>query len=130
MRRLLRIAKWLLALVIFAIAAAIGWIYESPPQLFRVASGYSAKIVCSNVFIAGRDPDQVLAVDVQAPGHPLLKFVTVSVDRDKKVVSAGLFGLIAKSTAVARDGFGCTTVPDGKLDAVAPVPAAEAAPPR
>ena len=52
MRTGLRIAKWLLALGIFAIAAAIGWVYVSPPQLFRVASGYSAKIVCSNAFIA------------------------------------------------------------------------------
>ena len=131
MRTGLRIAKWLLALGIFVIAAAIGWVYVSPPQLFRVASGYSAKIVCSNAFIAARDPEQVLEVDVQAPGHPLLKFVTVSVDRDRKVVSAGLFfGLIGKRMAVARDGFGCTTVPDGKLDAVVPVPAAEAVPPQ
>lgn len=118
MRRLLRIAKWVLALVVLAICAATGWMYVSPPELFRVGSGYSAKIVCSNVFIAGRDPEQVLAVDVQAPGHPLLKLMRVSVDRERKVVSAGLFGLIGKGMAVARDGFGCSTVPDGNLEAV------------
>ena len=56
-----------------AIAGAAGWLYFAPPELIRVAAGYSAKIVCSNVFIAGRDADEVLRVDVQAPGHPLLR---------------------------------------------------------
>ena len=69
MRMILKVGKWLLALIIFALAALAGWIYQSPPELVRVASSYSAKIVCSNVFIAGRDPDEVLAIDVQAPGH-------------------------------------------------------------
>jgi CubicO group peptidase (beta-lactamase class C family) len=128
MRTGLRIAKWVLALAILVIAAAVGWMYESPPELIRVASGYSAKIVCSNVFVAGRDPNQVLQVDVQAPGHPMLKFMIVSVERDKKVVSASLLGLIGKGMAVARDGFGCSNVPDGRLDAVLPLPGLEAGP--
>jgi CubicO group peptidase (beta-lactamase class C family) len=121
MRKARRIAKWLLALVVLAIVAAIGWLYIAPPELIRVASGYTAKIVCSNVFIAGRDPDQVLQVDVQAPGHPILKLMTVDVDRQAKVVRAGLFGFIGTGMAVARDGYGCTNVPDGNLDSVAPV---------
>ena len=82
MRMILKIGKWLLALVIFALAALAGWLYQSPPELVRVASGYSAKIVCSNVFLAGRDPDEVLAIDVQAPGHWLLGYMNVQVDRD------------------------------------------------
>ena len=77
MRRLLKIGKWLLALVIFAIAAAAGALYLSPPELICVAAGYSAKIVCSNVFIAGRDPGTVLEVDVQAPGHWILEYILV-----------------------------------------------------
>jgi CubicO group peptidase (beta-lactamase class C family) len=129
MRRLLKIGKWLLALVIFAIAAAAGALYQSPPELIRVAAGYSAKIVCSNVFIAGRDPDTVLKVDVQAPGHWILKYILVDVDREAKTVTAGLLGIFGKGTAVARDGFGCTSVPDEKPGDVLPVPGLEAAPP-
>ena len=123
MRTAMRIVRWVLALVIVAVAAAIGWFYVSPPELIRVGSGYSAKIVCSNVFIAGRDPEQVLALDVQAPGSPILKFMTVDVDRQAKVVRAGLFGLFGKGMAVARDGYGCSNVPDGNPDAVVPAPA-------
>ena len=93
---------------IVAVAAARRLALSSPPELIRVGAGYSAKIVCSNVFIAGRDPDEVLEVDVQAPGHPLLEYMDVDVDREAKTVTAGLLGIFGKGTAVARDGFGCT----------------------
>ncbi|BCG93755.1 serine hydrolase domain-containing protein [Mesorhizobium sp. 131-2-1] len=113
MRILVKTVKWLLGLVVLAIAALVAWLYVSPPELIRVGSGYSAKIVCSNVFIAGRDANEVLAVDVQAPGHPLLGLMRVSVDRERGMVSAGLFGVLGRSVAVARDGLGCASVPDG-----------------
>lgn len=47
---------------------AIVWLAVKPPELLRVGTGYAAKIVCSNVFIVGRDAASVLADDVQAPG--------------------------------------------------------------
>jgi CubicO group peptidase (beta-lactamase class C family) len=127
MRRVFRIARWLLVLVILAVVAAGIWLYVSPPDLIRVASGYTAKVVCSNVFIAGRDADEVLRIDVQAPGHPILKYMRIDVDREAKTVTAALFGLFGKGLAVARDGFGCTNVPDGNLAALMPVPAVEQA---
>ncbi|RWM14169.1 MAG: class C beta-lactamase-related serine hydrolase [Mesorhizobium sp.] len=113
MRAVVRFIKWLLGLVILAVVALFAWLYFAPPELIRVGSGYSAKIVCSNVFIAGRDPNQVLAVDVQAPGHPLLKLMKVSVDKERGLVSAGLLWVLGKSVAVERDGVGCASVPDG-----------------
>jgi CubicO group peptidase (beta-lactamase class C family) len=115
MRIVVKIGKWLLGLVVLAIAALFAWLYIAPPELIRVGSGYSAKIVCSNVFIAGRDANDVLAVDVQAPGHPLLRLMKVSVDKNRGTVSAGLLGLLGKSVAVARDGLGCASVPDGDV---------------
>ncbi|CAN7651867.1 serine hydrolase [Mesorhizobium amorphae] len=113
MRIVAKIVKWLLGLVVLAIAALFVWLYIAPPELIRVGSGYSAKIVCSNVFIAGRDANEVLAVDVQAPGHPLLRLMKVQVDKERGMVSAGLFGVLGRSVAVARDGLGCASVPDG-----------------
>lgn len=122
MQRMRKIGKWLLAVVIFVLAAIVGWMYQSPPELIRVAAGYSAKIICSNVILTDRDARQVLQVDVQAPGHPILKLMDFSVDRETRVITTGLFGIFGKGMAVARPGFGCTTVPDGRLDALAPVP--------
>ncbi|RAZ88320.1 6-aminohexanoate hydrolase [Mesorhizobium hawassense] len=113
MRAVVKFIKWLLGLVVLAVAALFAWLYFAPPELIRVGSGYSAKIVCSNVFIAGRDANQVLAVDVQAPGHPLLKLMKVSVDKERGLVSAGLLWVLGKSVAVERDGVGCASVPDG-----------------
>ncbi|RWD62861.1 MAG: class C beta-lactamase-related serine hydrolase [Mesorhizobium sp.] len=113
MRAVVRFIKWLLGLVVLAVVALFAWLYLAPPELIRVGSGYSAKIVCSNVFIAGRDPNEVLAVDVQAPGHPLLKLMKVSVDKQRGLVSAGLLWVLGKSVAVERDGVGCASVPDG-----------------
>lgn len=117
MQILLKFIKWLLGLAVLAAAILAGWLYFAPPELIRVGSGYAAKIVCSNVFIAGRDANDVLAVDVQAPGHPLLKLMRVSVDKEKGTVSAGLFGALGKSVAVAREGLGCASVPDGDIAA-------------
>ncbi|TIS55206.1 serine hydrolase [Mesorhizobium sp.] len=128
MRIILRIVKWLLGLVVLAVAALAAWLYVAPPELIRVGSGYSAKIICSNVFLAGRDANEVLAVDVQAPGHPLLRLMKVSVDKEKGTVSAGLFGVLGKSVAVVRDGLGCTSVPDGNTVAAKALVAAALTP--
>ena len=113
MRAVVKFIKWLLGLVVLAVAALFAWLYFAPPELIRVGSGYSAKIVCSNVFIAGRDAKEVLAVDVQAPGHPLLRLMKVSVDKERGLVSAGLLWVFGRSVAVERDGVGCASVPDG-----------------
>jgi CubicO group peptidase (beta-lactamase class C family) len=122
------------ALIVLLIALAL-FLWLKPPALLRVGANYSAKIVCSNVFLAGRDAEEVLRVDVQAPGIALLRLMRVSVDREHGVVRTGLLGFIGNGLAVARAGRGCTVLPDGKLDlsggakliAAAASPAADAA---
>ncbi|CAN7374869.1 serine hydrolase domain-containing protein [Neorhizobium tomejilense] len=113
MRLLVRFLKILCGVIVVGLIGLGIWLYTSPPELLRVGSGYSAKMVCSNVFIAGRDSSEVLAVDVQAPGHPLLKLMRVSVDRTEKRVHAALLGIFAGNDAVYRKGLGCAVVPDG-----------------
>jgi CubicO group peptidase (beta-lactamase class C family) len=131
MRLLGLLVKWLVILVLSAVVLLAGWLWFAPPDLIRVGTGYAAKIVCSNVFIAGRDPAEVLKVDVQAPGHPVLTLVSTKVDREARSVTASLLGLFGASTAAARDGLGCASVPGGDVAALAasPLPAlAPAAP--
>jgi CubicO group peptidase (beta-lactamase class C family) len=119
--------KWIGALLAILILAVFAWIGIAPPELLRVGTAYSAKIVCSNVFIAGRDAKEVLAVDVQAPGHPLLRTVSVSVDEGTKTVRARMFGYAAESVAVAREGLGCAVAPDGDVKSAGAFAAAPAA---
>jgi CubicO group peptidase (beta-lactamase class C family) len=110
------------------IAAVFTAAWIRPPALLRVAANYSAKIVCSNVFIAGRDPDQVLLQDVQAPGIWVLRWMRVSVDRGAGLVRAGLLGAIGDGLAVYRSGEGCAAVPDGRVEAARRGRASAAAP--
>ncbi len=123
------LVKWVIR-VLLALAAVVvvatGWILVFPPELLRVGTGYAAKIVCSNVFIAGRDADEVLREDVQAPGHPLLKLVAADVDIEGGVVRTAMLGMVAPSYAVHRAGLGCANVDETQISAVreqaAPVP--------
>ncbi len=110
-----RIAKWLAIGIAALVVLAGGWLYLAPPDIIRVGAGYSAKMVCSNVFLAGRAGSQVLAEDVQAPGHPILRLISIDVDRTEGTVTASMFGFIAPVTAVARPGTGCAVVPDGRI---------------
>ncbi|GCA51230.1 serine hydrolase domain-containing protein [Sinorhizobium meliloti] len=110
-----------------ALVGLVGWLALFPPELLKVGDGYAAKIVCSNVFLAGRDPQEVLAQDVQAPGHPLLKLVRVSVDREEQSVTARILGFAAPGRAVYRPGSGCANVSGGSAEAIAGMRGTESA---
>src|SRR5580704_13132788 len=111
------------ALLLLVGILALG-LWLKPPALLRVGANYTAKIVCSNVFMAGRDPEAVLRIDVQAPGISLLKAMRVSVDREQGIVRAGFLGFIGNGLATYRDGKGCTVLPDGRVEQQSPQSAA------
>ena len=112
MRVGVRVAATALALAALAACAALA-LRTHPPALLRIGANYAAQIVCSNVFLAGRDPEEVLQTDVQAPGSPLLRLIRISIDRRRGVVRANLFGFIGGGVSVERPGRGCTAIPDG-----------------
>jgi CubicO group peptidase (beta-lactamase class C family) len=91
------------------------YLFVAPPDLLRVATNYSAKMVCSNVFLAGRDPVEVQDIDVQAGGHPILGYISIDIDEPSGVVVARLLGLFATGTAVYREGLGCASAPNGDI---------------
>lgn len=74
----------------------------------RVASilaAYKAKMLCSEVFLAGRDADAVereLEVDDLQP----LRFITDSVDRSARRVTSRFAGVVARDAAFS-EGRGC-----------------------
>lgn len=129
MRKLMTWGVRVAVALVGIIAVAAAWVVVYPPELLRVGTGYAAKIVCSNVFIAGRDADEVLRDDVQAPGHPLLKLVRAEVDLEQGLVKTALLGFVAPSTALHRTGLGCATLSDSGIEAARRLsaPPAEAA---
>ncbi len=92
-----------------ALAGLVGWLALFPPELLKVGDGYAAKIVCSNVSSPDAIPGSA-GEDVQAPGHPLLKLVRVSVDQEEQSVTARILGFAAPGRAVYRPGHGCANV--------------------
>jgi CubicO group peptidase (beta-lactamase class C family) len=116
----MKLLKRIFAALLLIIAALALALWLKPPELLRVGANYSAKIVCSNVFLAGRDPDEVLRVDVQAPGIAVLRVMHVSVDRARGIVRAGFLGFIGDGLAQWHPGKGCIVLPDGKLASESP----------
>jgi CubicO group peptidase (beta-lactamase class C family) len=119
-----------------AVAALIGAflivLWARPPELLRVGANYAAKMVCSNVYLAGRDPAEVLRDDVQAPGAVLLRLMRVTVDPAHGLVRAGLLGFIGDGLAAVRPDRSCVALPGGSLAGVSGLdplhPGAPAAP--
>jgi CubicO group peptidase (beta-lactamase class C family) len=117
-----RFLKWLAGSALVLVAGGYGFLRVSPPELLHVGTGYSAKTICSNVFVAGRNAEDVLRDDVQAPGHPILKLVRMTVDDSAREVRTSLIGGIAPSIAIHRAGYGCTLVPGGDKARIVQLP--------
>lgn len=113
---LIRLLKYLAFAFVLLVIGAAACLAIAPPNILRVGTGYAAKIVCSNVFIANRDPDTVLEEDVQAPGNPLLRLLRLEVDRQAGTVTTYFLGVFAPGTALYRPGLGCTNVVDGQVE--------------
>ncbi|MFK8041002.1 serine hydrolase domain-containing protein [Congregibacter sp.] len=95
----------LLGVVLFVALLFVAWAARSAMQ---VVVGYSAKQVCSAVFVSGLPEEFVLDRDVlpnMAILGPLLGSLSVNTDRTAGVVSASLLGVGAK--AVHLRGRGC-----------------------
>jgi len=92
-----------IALIILLVAA--GW-YLS--DTLPISTGHTAKTVCSNVFISGRDAEDIFKEDI-APLHFLFAITDFKVDPDEKSVRADAFGF-AERKAIYRQGYGCTVV--------------------
>jgi CubicO group peptidase (beta-lactamase class C family) len=94
-----------IAIVLILLLIGAGW-YLS--DTLPISTGHTAKTICSNVFISGRDAEDIFKEDI-APLHLLFAITGYKVDPVAKIVSADAFGL-AKLNAVFRDGCGCTIV--------------------
>lgn len=121
-----RAIGWVLGMLAMLAGLTVLVVGLRPPELLHLGSAYAAKIVCSNVALAGRDPDEVMGTDVQAPGNPLLRLIGSHVDPATGATDVSFPLGIARERAVARPGYGCAGVPRGAaLAAIVPPPAIE-----
>ncbi|MBS1557826.1 MAG: serine hydrolase [Bacteroidetes bacterium] len=85
---------------------AFGLIFQYGWRAFPIMSGYSAKDMCSCVFVAGRDPESVTQNEL---GNFPLSLASVQVNRSDSSATSSVFGL-ARRKAIYRKGLGCTLV--------------------
>jgi CubicO group peptidase (beta-lactamase class C family) len=97
------------AIAVFA-ATAAGGVYLN--GLARVAAAYEAKALCSEVFVAGRPADAVLAAEFNGI-NPAFAYIGARIDERSRQVDASLFGL-GRARASYREGFGCTIEAGGE----------------
>jgi CubicO group peptidase (beta-lactamase class C family) len=93
-----------LLMITILVLGGLGWFaYKALP----IGTGYAAKYICSSVFISQRDPGAVFKDDIRPVDKTLTRIMDVEVDYTRKAVTATALGLL-KSTAIYRQGCGCT----------------------
>jgi len=76
-------------------------------SVMPIITGYAAKNLCSNVFVSGRQAEDIENIDLN---FSFIKFTRNRVDyEDRSVTSRFLWG---RSKAIYRDGFGSTLLRD------------------
>jgi len=97
--------KFFLTLFIIVLISAVGFYLLVYPRLV-IVSGYTAKNMCSCVFVAGIDEQKVKDEDLN---FDILPYADIKVDYQNKTVSSTVFGM-SKKTAVYREHTGCALV--------------------
>jgi CubicO group peptidase (beta-lactamase class C family) len=118
-------------ILLFAATAALGALALSAVRardVPRVATGFTAQVLCSQTFVSGLDSDRVFSDTMAAmPGTGLISWALhYNVDRTRRDVTVTLLGG-SRSHAVYREGRGCY-LDHGEPIADAPPPAVDARP--
>jgi hypothetical protein len=94
---------------VLAVALAGGCIYLN--TLMPIITGYAAKNLASAVFVSGRNPADVEALDLH---FSFIKFDRNKVDYENRTVTSRF--LWAKATAACREGYGVTLLRGSRAD--------------
>jgi CubicO group peptidase (beta-lactamase class C family) len=117
-------AYWLSALVFLA-AVAGDYLWRVAP----VGTGYTAKILCSAVFVSGREPEGVRE-DLASPSGGILRLFSSHLDRENRRVLSHFLGT-NRAWAVYRPGLGCALAfSAADADRIAAIPGVEPRPRR
>jgi CubicO group peptidase (beta-lactamase class C family) len=94
-----------LGVILVAAVIVVGWYLSNT---LPIGTGHVAKTLCSNVFIAKRNPATVFREDI-APAHFLFAIMKFDVNREEKSVTSTSNGFF-ETKAIFREGCGCTVV--------------------
>jgi len=107
-----RIVIWL---AVAAGLAGAGYGAWHTGKVIAVASSFYAKTLCSSLFVSGMEAEAAVSEDVLADMRVGLRHWDATVDRERGIVEASLFGLGGQK-ALYRPGLGCTLVLDTTVE--------------
>ncbi|MEM7336656.1 MAG: serine hydrolase, partial [Chloroflexota bacterium] len=112
-KRILRILLWVVTAVFLIILIILA---PTINDYLRIMSAHSAKVTCSERYIAGRAFHDIIATDInerEVLGIPALRMVRVSENSEAQSIQTSLLGTpLYRDEAVFREGFGCVLVDD------------------
>jgi len=122
------VVHWL-AWTVFALAlAGIGaWALTRLRHVITIGPAYKAKVLCSTIFVSGRDLDPRRGDEISADSYWALRLFRARVDRREGAVTASFLGMRPR-TAIYRPGQGATLVRSGAASRDAPAVAPRPAP--
>jgi hypothetical protein len=109
---------WLgVIVIVLAVLVYFGYTNRESFQQIPIGCGFKAKILCSGVFVAGRDPQSVISEDIGF--HPLFKLVKAKIDNNEKSVTASFLGLgLFKKKAIYQGQLGAVLLSGVAEDAI------------
>jgi len=96
-----------LGIVVLVVAGYVAYFLFG--KVAPIGAGYKAKMLCSYLFVSGRELESILDSDLE-PFNPLLGLVDAEIDYENKSVTATAFGLVSR-TAVYDECLGSTLIP-------------------
>lgn len=96
------IKRSLLIIALGIVSYAVYYLSQALP----IVAGYGAKNLCSCVFVANRDPKQIIAQEL---GGALVNLGTYEAHYEDSSATGSVFGM-SKRKAIYRKGVGCTLV--------------------
>jgi CubicO group peptidase (beta-lactamase class C family) len=102
----MKVKKIIVRSLLILLIVAIGCLVYYAWMAFPILTGYGSKVMCSAVFVAGRNEEQVKDQDLSSY---MMKLADFEVNYSDSSVTGSIFGL-AKRKAIYRNGLGVTLV--------------------
>lgn len=116
--------KLLIKSILVLLALAVVFFAWQAGKVLPMGAGYIAKTMCSEHFLAGRDDLDHIWSDILAL-DPLFEWGDYELDSEAARVSGFIGPGLLKTTAVYREGLGCTIASDVSPDSLRPLPSGQ-----
>jgi CubicO group peptidase (beta-lactamase class C family) len=110
-----------LTLLVVLVFLALAWVGWYAVRVVPIGAAYLAKALCSEVFVAGRPDPEAIFADV-GDIDPAMAWLSYRLDRSARRAVSYVGPGLASTTAVYREGIGCTIAEGIRPEELKPLP--------